>query len=59
MANRINPGLAHYAQIIDRLQHHIKAPLIGEIPYLLRPEEKELGHYLNTDKLQELIAIPN
>ncbi len=40
MANRINPGLAHYAQIIDRLQHHIKAPLIGEIPYLLRPEEK-------------------
>lgn len=59
MANRINPGLAHYAQIIDRLQHHINAPLIGEIPYLLRPEERELGHYLDTEKLQQFISIPS
>lgn len=58
MANRINPGLAHYAQIIDRLQHHIKAPLIGEIPYLLRPEERDLGHYLHIEKLQEFITTP-
>ncbi|MEQ4675183.1 dethiobiotin synthase [Providencia vermicola] len=58
MANRINPGLAHYAQIIDRLQHHIKAPLIGEIPYLLRPEERDLGHYLHIEKLQEFITVP-
>lgn len=58
MANRINPGLAHYAQIIERLQYHLKAPLIGEIPYLLRPEERELGHYLDVEKLQQFIAIP-
>ncbi|HDN2509988.1 MULTISPECIES: dethiobiotin synthase [Providencia] len=58
MANRINPGLAHYAQIIDRLQHHIKAPLIGEIPYLLRPEERDLGRYLHIEKLQEFITVP-
>lgn len=58
MANRINPGLAHYAQIIERLQHHIKAPLIGEIPYLLRPEERDLGHYLHIEKLQEFITVP-
>ncbi|MBP6121496.1 MULTISPECIES: dethiobiotin synthase [Providencia] len=58
IANRINPGLAHYAQIIERLQHHIKSPLLGEIPYLLRPEERDLGHYLDTEKLQEFICIP-
>ncbi|WP_369311108.1 dethiobiotin synthase [Providencia rettgeri] len=58
MANRINPGLAHYAQIIDRLQHHIKAPLIGEIPYLLRPEERDLGHYLHIEKLLDFINVP-
>ena len=58
VANRINPGLAHYAQIIDRLQQHIKAPLLGEIPYLLRPEEKDLGHYLDTEKLSGFINIP-
>jgi dethiobiotin synthetase len=58
LANRINPGLAHYAQIIQRMQQHINAPLLGEIPYLLRPEEKELGHYLDGEKLQEFVSVP-
>lgn len=57
IANRINPGLAHYAQIIERLQQHIKAPLLGEIPYLLRPEERDLGHYLDSEKLQKSIRL--
>ncbi|WP_458309727.1 dethiobiotin synthase [Providencia sp. CRPN17576] len=56
IANRINPGLAHYAQIISRLQKHLKAPLLGEIPYLLRPEEKELCQYLDKDKLKEFMC---
>lgn len=47
VANRINPGLAHYAQIIQVLQQTLPAPLLGEIPYLLRPEQKPLAGYLN------------
>lgn len=33
VANRINPGLAHYAEIIDVLGKKLPAPLIGELPY--------------------------
>lgn len=37
IANHIDPGLTCYAQIINRLQCHIMAPKLGEIPYLLLP----------------------
>ncbi|BBU83766.1 ATP-dependent dethiobiotin synthetase BioD [Escherichia coli] len=43
VANRINPGLAHYAEIIDVLGKKLPAPLIGELPYLPRAEQRELG----------------
>jgi len=36
VANRINPGLAHYAEIIEVLREKISAPLLGELPYLPR-----------------------
>ncbi|OOF69627.1 dethiobiotin synthase [Rodentibacter caecimuris] len=52
IANRINPLLGHYAEIIELLEEYIQAPLIGKIPYLHRPEEQELGHYLtNIERL--------
>lgn len=52
VANRINPCLGHYAEVIDILSQKIDAPLLGEIPYLYKPEEQELGHYLtNIDRL--------
>ncbi|EMQ4855332.1 ATP-dependent dethiobiotin synthetase BioD [Morganella morganii] len=54
IANRINPGLSHYAQVMDRLLTHLPAPLLGEIPYLLRPEERELSHYLNEEQIEML-----
>ncbi|NRN26801.1 dethiobiotin synthase [Photorhabdus heterorhabditis] len=47
VANRINPGLSYYAKVLDRLRRHINAPQLGEIPYLLRPEEKDLSSYLD------------
>ncbi|MBD2821765.1 ATP-dependent dethiobiotin synthetase BioD [Xenorhabdus sp. 42] len=47
IANRINPGLAHYAKTLERLRRHIPAPQFGEIPYLLRPEERDLSCYLS------------
>ncbi|EIJ71599.1 dethiobiotin synthase [Pasteurella bettyae] len=46
VANRINPMLGHYAEIIDDLSHRINAPLLGKIPYLHKPETQELGHYI-------------
>ncbi|AHG22445.1 dethiobiotin synthetase [Chania multitudinisentens RB-25] len=53
VANRINPGLAHYAETIDALQQRIPAPLLGEIPYLPRAEQRELAQYLNISCLLE------
>ncbi|MFD0706449.1 dethiobiotin synthase [Photorhabdus akhurstii] len=47
IANRINPGLSHYTKVMGRLRRHINAPQLGEIPYILRPEEKDLSCYLD------------
>lgn len=47
VANRINPGLAHYAEIIDVLIGKIPAPILGELPYLPRAETRELAKYLH------------
>lgn len=47
VANRINPGLAHYAEIIDMLTKKLPAPLLGELPYLPRAEQRDLSGYLN------------
>lgn len=51
VANRINPGMAHYAATIEALQQAISAPLLGEIPYLPRAEQRELGQYLDISGL--------
>ncbi|WP_346828170.1 dethiobiotin synthase [Serratia inhibens] len=51
VANRINPGLAHYAETIEALRQRIPAPLLGEIPYLPRAEQRELAHYLDISPL--------
>ncbi|MEN5015596.1 dethiobiotin synthase [Erwinia sp. Eh17-17] len=51
VANRINPGLAHYAEIINVLGDKIPAPLLGELPYLPRAESRDLAHYLDLTPL--------
>lgn len=51
VANRINPGLAHYAEIINVLQDKIPAPLLGELPYLPRAETRELPRYFDLSPL--------
>lgn len=57
VANRINPGLAHYAEIINVLGKKIPAPLIGELPYLPRAEQRDLAHYIDITLLtRTLIA---
>lgn len=52
VANRINPGLGHYTEIIDTLKEKIDAPLLGEIPYIHKPETQDVGRFLtNIDRL--------
>ncbi|MGK3124035.1 dethiobiotin synthase [Candidatus Pantoea formicae] len=53
VANRINPGLAHYAEIIDVLREKLAAPLLGELPYLPRAEQRDLSGYLDISLLNE------
>ena len=58
IANRINPGLAHYAEIIALLSHYIEAPLLGQIPYIHKPEEQELGRFItDIDRLRYMQTI--
>ncbi|WP_380178807.1 dethiobiotin synthase [Kalamiella sp. sgz302252] len=52
VANRINPGLSHYAEIIEVLSQKIAAPLLGELPYLRKPENRDLSSYLDLSPLQ-------
>lgn len=51
VANRINPGLAHYAEIIAVLAEKIPAPMLGELPYLPRAETRELARYIDLSAL--------
>ncbi|WP_168796998.1 dethiobiotin synthase [Vibrio sp. H11] len=51
VANRINPGTEHYADIITMLEQHIDAPKLGEIPYLLSAKRQDLGKYIDVTPL--------
>ncbi|MGK3141361.1 dethiobiotin synthase [Pantoea sp. C2G6] len=51
VANRINPGLAQYSDIIEVLREKISAPLLGELPYLPRAEQRDLTPYIDISLL--------
>lgn len=57
VANRINPGLAHYAETIAVIAQNISAPLLGEIPYLARAESREIAQFLDLTPLEHLKVI--
>lgn len=52
VANRINPGLAHYAETIHALRQRIPAPQLGEIPYLPRAEQRDLVQYFDLSSIK-------
>ncbi|THB83915.1 ATP-dependent dethiobiotin synthetase BioD [Pantoea allii] len=52
VANRINPGLAQYSDIIEILREKIGAPLLGELPYLPRAEQRDLTPYIDISLLE-------
>ncbi|MEL4013886.1 dethiobiotin synthase [Dryocola clanedunensis] len=57
VANRINPGLAHYAEIIDVLSKKLPGPLMGELPYLPRAEQRELAQYIDLSVLGSALTV--
>ncbi|MDP8162225.1 dethiobiotin synthase [Pasteurella skyensis] len=46
VANRINPGVRYYPELIELLKQKIDAPLLGELPYIGHPEKRELFNYI-------------
>lgn len=56
VANRINPCMVNYANIIEALNKVLPCPLLGEIPYISRLEEKELGHFIDLSLISDLPA---
>lgn len=52
VANRINPGLANYAEIIDVLSKTISSPLLAELPYLPKIETRDLASYFDLNALK-------
>ncbi|GAL20274.1 dethiobiotin synthase [Vibrio maritimus] len=49
VANRVNPGVEHYAEIIEMLEGAIDAPKLGEVPYVPGCKKRDLGKYINLD----------
>lgn len=51
VANRVNPGTEHYAEIIKMLEEKVDAPKIGEIPYVPAVKRKDLAKYIDVTPL--------
>lgn len=51
IANRVNPGLAYYAQTLRALNKVLDIPQLGEIPYLAKPELRDLSSYIDLTPL--------
>ncbi|MGL9773491.1 MAG: dethiobiotin synthase [Sodalis sp. (in: enterobacteria)] len=51
VASRINPGLAHYAEVLSVLNHIIPAPQLGELPYLPRAARRDLAKFIDLTPL--------
>ncbi|MFC3024718.1 dethiobiotin synthase [Vibrio zhugei] len=53
VANRINPGTEHYAEIIHTLESCLDSPKLGEIPYVPSALRRDLGKYLTLERAIE------
>lgn len=56
VANRINPGTEHYAEIIEHLEARINAPKLGEIPYVPSAKRQQLGKYIQLEHVLETVS---
>ncbi|NGN96922.1 dethiobiotin synthase [Grimontia sp. S25] len=51
VANRVNPGTEHYSDIVKTLEHHLKVPKLGEIPYMPSIKSRDLSGYIDISPL--------
>ncbi|CAH0533425.1 ATP-dependent dethiobiotin synthetase BioD 1 [Vibrio stylophorae] len=51
VANRVNPGTANYAEIIEMLEDKLNAPKLGEIPYMPHIHERDLAEFIDISAL--------
>lgn len=51
VANRVNPGTEHYADIIEMLEMRLAVPKLGEIPYIPKAKRKDLAKYIDVTAL--------
>lgn len=58
VANRINPGVENYAEIISILEQKIAAPKLGEIPYVPSVKKRDNGKYINAAPLINSVLSP-
>ncbi|MGF1805595.1 dethiobiotin synthase [Aliivibrio sifiae] len=52
VANRVNPGTEHYAEIIAMLEDKMPSPKLGEIPYMPSVKRKNMGKYIKLEVLE-------
>lgn len=52
IANDIQPAGRWHQDYLATLQHHLRAPLLGEIPYVDTPHTQDLGGYLDISQLR-------
>ncbi|MDX1301863.1 dethiobiotin synthase [Photobacterium sp.] len=51
VANRINPGLENYAELIRMLEDNLPGKKLGEIPYMPGIKKRDLSKYINLEPL--------
>lgn len=49
--NRINPAMGHYQANLETLKSLLPAPYLGEVPFINKPFEHQLGKYLDISAL--------
>lgn len=53
VANRIDPDMACYDENTATIEMMLRAPLIGEVPFLCEPNPENVAKYLDLDRLLE------
>ena len=51
VANRVNPGVENYAEMIKMLELNLPGVKLGEIPYMPGINKRDLSSYIQLEKL--------
>lgn len=51
VANRVDPEMSCYDENVATIEMMLRAPLLGEVPFLAEPKPENIAKYLDLDKL--------